>query len=109
MNQITERMDREQTTGAAATCGPRFAALGLLTMAMSLLAGFAALRQRDGGLTTVGWLWWWLPAPLLFAAAASPSTTAMTAFAPSEAVGAGACSPCSASPSASWRSAPDRG
>jgi len=27
-------------------------AFGLLNMAMSLLAGLAALRQRDGGLTT---------------------------------------------------------
>lgn len=66
------------------------AALGLLTMALSLLAGYAALSQRDDTLTTgrrtayavlilvpglvcsttVGWLWWWLPAPLLFAAGA---------------------------------------
>ncbi len=64
--------------------------LGLLTMVLSLLAGAAALRQREDALTTgrrtacavvilgtglvcsttVGWLWWWLPAPLLFAAGA---------------------------------------
>jgi len=64
--------------------------LGLLTMVLSLLAGAAALRQRGAALptgrrtacavvilgtglvcsTTVGWLWWWLPAPLLFAAGA---------------------------------------
>ncbi len=65
-------------------------ALGLLTVVLSLLAGWSALRQRDADLTTarrtacaaailgtglicsttVGWLWWWLPAPLLFAAGA---------------------------------------
>lgn len=72
-------------TGAKSSPG----ALGLLTMALSLLAGFAALNQRDVTLTTgrrtayavmifatalvcfttVGRLWW-LPAPLLFAAGA---------------------------------------
>ena len=81
--QLTVGSSIPEWTGAKSSSG----ALGLLTMGLSLLAGFAALRQRDVDLTTglrtayaamifatallcfttVGWLWWWLPAPLLFA------------------------------------------
>lgn len=82
--QLTVGSSIPEWTGAKSSPG----ALGLLTMGLSLLAGLAALRQRDADLTTgrrtayaamifatallcfttVGWLWWWLPAPLLFAA-----------------------------------------
>ncbi|WP_295701883.1 hypothetical protein [Lapillicoccus sp.] len=82
--QLTLGPSIPEWTGAKSSPG----ALGLLTMVLSLLAGLAALRQRDANLstghrtayaaiiiatallcfTTVGWLWWWLPAPLLFAA-----------------------------------------
>ena len=82
--QLTLGPSIPEWTGAKSSPG----ALGLLTMVVSLLAGLAALRQRDVNLstghrtadaaiiiatallcfTTVGWLWWWLPAPLLFAA-----------------------------------------
>lgn len=84
--QLTIGSAIPEWTGAKTSPG----ALGLLTMALSLLAGYAALRQRRPHLTTghrtaaavvilavglicsttVGWLWWWLPAPLLFAAGA---------------------------------------
>jgi|GEM_PF-1703692 len=56
--QLTLGPSIPEWTGAKSSPG----ALGLLTMVLSLLAGLAALRQRDVN------LWWWLPAPLLFAA-----------------------------------------